>query len=96
MSQANIAEMIFGIASYEGTPSEIELKIKQKFPLGLQKESIDKEVYPYSNGLCTNQTPDSTTCSFIFSTGSLSDDILSIKLSYGEQSTLTSIEVKKT
>lgn len=96
ISQADLADGIFGITSYEGTPSEIELIIKKKFQLGSPKEEIDKEVLPYSNGLCKDIKPNSTICSFIFSTGSFSDKIISIKLNYGEQSTLVSVEVEKT
>ena len=96
MSQADIANMIFGIETFESTPNEISQRIKQKFPLGTRKEAIDKELFPYSNGLCSNESPQVTSCSFIFSSGSFSKDTLSIQLEYSNQATLDIVTIEKT
>ncbi|MBB1520375.1 hypothetical protein [Aquipseudomonas guryensis] len=96
MSQADIANMTFGIETFQSTPNEISQKIKQKFPLGTRKEAIDKELFPYSNGLCINETPQVTSCSFIFSSSSFSKDTLSIQLKYSNHATLGLVTVEKT
>lgn len=96
MSQADIANMIFGIESFDETENEISQKITNKFQLGSHRDVIEKEIIPYSNGLCTNKKQQTTSCSFIFSSGRFIKDTLIIKLKYSTQSTLSSINVQKT